>query len=383
MKSVIGITGLHCASCVRRVEEALAAVPGVSSARADLVSRGVTVDYDPAATSPGALERAIESAGYGVLRGDGGGTEEAAERERLREAGGLRARFLVSAAFAVPLLLVSMAPMAGIPLPPWIVRHDALIQCILCAPIVGAGLPIFPRGLLVLLRTGRATMDTLVALGAGAAFLFSIAGFARPSGAHGGGHLYYETAGMLIAFILLGRWLEAAARGRTSSALRLLVGREARTAVVLRGGGETAVPVEEVVPGDVVVVRPGEKVPVDGRVRDGESSIDESMVTGEPMPVPKRPGDEVTGGTINGAGSFTFEATRTGSDTFLARVVALVREAQATRAPVQDLADSVAAYFVPAVFAVALVSCAVWIGAGEIEERRVGKECRSRWSADN
>ncbi|NLW94534.1 MAG: copper-translocating P-type ATPase [Chlamydiae bacterium] len=366
MRRRIRITGLHCASCVRRVEEALLAVPGVSSARADLVSREVTVDCDPAAAEPGALERAIEGAGFGVLRADGGG-EEAAERERLRETAGLRARVLVSAAFAVPLLWVSMAPMAGISLPPWIARHGALIQFIFCVPIVGAGLPLFRRGLLAILRTGRATMDTLVALGAGAAFLFSVAESLRhpASGpAHGGGHLYYETAGMLIAFILLGRWLEAAARGKTSSALRLLVGRESRTAVVRTAGGETAVPVEEVVPGDVVVVRPGEKVPVDGRVKDGESCIDESMVTGEPMPVPKRPGDEVTGGTINGPGSFTFEATRTGSDTFLAHVVALVREAQASRAPVQELADSVAAYFVPAVLLVALVSFAVWIGAG-------------------
>jgi len=273
MRRRIRITGLHCASCVRRVEEALLAVPGVSSARADLVSREVTVDCDPAAAEPGALERAIDGAGFGVLRADGGG-EEAAERERLRETAGLRARVLVSAAFAVPLLWVSMAPMAGISLPPWIARHGALIQFILCVPIVGAGLPLFRRGILAVLRTGRATMDTLVALGAGAAFLFSVAESLRhpASGpAHGGGHLYYETAGMLIAFILLGRWLEAAARGKTSSALRLLVGRESRTAVVRTAGGETAVPVEEVVPGDVVVVRPGEKVPVDGRVKDGES----------------------------------------------------------------------------------------------------------------
>lgn len=368
MKSVIGITGLHCASCVRRVEEALAAVPGVSSARADLLARRVSVEYDPGVATAGALERAIESAGYGVLGADVGGMEGAEERERLRETGDLRVRFILSAGFAVPLLAVSMGPMAGFRLPLFIAPHGALIQFLLCAPIVGAGLPLFHRGLAAVLRTGRATMDTLVALGAGAAFLFSIAASLRtasPGAARGGGHLYYETAGMLIAFILLGRWLEATARGRTSSALRALIGRESRTAIVVRGGVETAVSVEEVVPGDVVVVKPGEKVPVDGRVRSGESAIDESMVTGEPMPVSKRPGDEVTGGTINGTGSFTFEATRTGGDTFLARVVALVREAQSSRAPVQDLADSVAAYFVPAVLAAALVSFAVWLAAGQ------------------
>lgn len=364
MKSVLSITGLHCASCVRRVEDALASAPGVASARVDLVSRRALVEYDPARTNPAALERAVEAAGYGVLGADGGALEETEGRERAREMRGLRARFLVSAAFAVPLLAVSMVPMAGVVLPAAVARHAALIQFLLCVPIVAAGFPLFRRGIVSVFRTGRAGMDTLIALGSGAAFLSSIAASAGVARAHGG-HLYYEVAGTLIAFILLGRWLEATARARTFRALRALVELTPRVALVVRDGREVAVPTEGVMPGDIVVVKPGEKVPVDGRVRSGESHLDESMVTGEPMPVTKRPGDEVIGGTINGAGAFTLEATRTGRDAFLAQVVALVREAQASRAPVQDLADAVAAYFVPAVLAVATAAFAGWLAAGQ------------------
>ncbi|MEI6633497.1 MAG: heavy metal translocating P-type ATPase [Chlamydiota bacterium] len=363
-KVIIPVTGLHCASCVLRVEGALAAVPGVASARVDLASRRALVEYDPGRTAPAALEQAIEAAGYGVIRAGAGRIEDLEDRERVRETRTLRARFFISAAFAVPLLLVSMAPMAGVRIPAFISRHTALIQFLLCAPVVAAGFSVFRRGLTALFRTGRATMDTLVALGTGAAFLSSVAASPGLSRAHGG-HLYYEVAGTLVAFILLGRWLEATARSRTSSALRALIELAPPDALVAREGREITVKAEEVVPGDIVVVKPGARVPVDGRVGSGESYCDESMVTGEPMPVAKRRGDEVIGGTINGAGAFTFEATRTGKDTFLAQVVALVREAQASRAPVQDLADKVAAYFVPAVLSVAILSFSVWLFAGQ------------------
>ncbi|MDD5555711.1 MAG: heavy metal translocating P-type ATPase [bacterium] len=362
-KTVLHVTGMHCASCVRTVERALASVPGVRRASVDLLSRRAVVEHDPSRVAPADLAAAIERAGYRTVAPDVGRPGAAARRE----AAECRRRFLLAAAFSAPLLIVAMGPMLGLPLPAGVERHGPLIQLLLVLPVVAAGRRFYEQGIAAVVRTGRADMDTLVALGTGAALLYSLAvSLAAWAGGTGGHppHLYYEVAGALITFILLGRWLEALARGRAAAGLEGLFRLRAETALVVRGGAEIELPVAEVVPGDIVAVRPGGTVPVDGRVTEGESGVDESMVTGEPMPVRKRPGDEVVGGTINRTGAFRFEATRTGDDTFLARVIRMVEEAQASKAPVQEAADRVAAVFVPAVLVVAAASLALWLAAG-------------------
>ncbi|MCX6357237.1 MAG: copper-translocating P-type ATPase [Candidatus Aureabacteria bacterium] len=280
-----------------------------------MATRSALVEHDPAAARRSSLEDAVRRSGYRVAPVTAGQADD-----RSREVREARRRFLFAAAFAVPLVLISMGPMIGLRLPASALRHSALLQFILTVPILAAGHRFYTRGILSVLRTGRAGMDTLVALGTGAAFLHSLAlSLQEAAGgtSHGGAHLYYEVAGTLIAVILLGRWLEAAALGRTSSAIRRLIGMQAKSAVVMRGGVETVIPVEEVRIGDSILVRPGERIPADGRVLEGESGVDESMVTGEWMPVEKGPGMEVIGGSINGTGSLIVAATGAGEDALI------------------------------------------------------------------
>ncbi|MCX6339975.1 MAG: heavy metal translocating P-type ATPase [Candidatus Aureabacteria bacterium] len=363
------MSGIHCASCVGRIENALAAVPGVRRASINFVTRKASVEYDPQRVSPSVLEQTIEKIGYGVIKTAGEDLEdlEREERSQEEEVKDLGIRLSLVLALVVPLVYISMGPMLGLALPAFLLRHTALFQFVLTVPIVAAGYQFYTRGFLAVFRRQGATMDTLVALGTGTAFLYSVAASCVVwfSGAgHEKLHLYYEVAGVLITFILLGRWLEALSRSKTSAALRELIGIQATTAVVLRDGREIEVPMDQVAPGDIVVVKPGGKIPVDGRVIEGASSVDESMVTGEYMPVEKRPGDEVIGATINRTGSFKFEATRTGKDTFLAQIIMLVRDAQGSRAPIQDLADRVSSYFVPVVLIIALLAASLWLLSG-------------------
>lgn len=352
-----------------RIENALAAVPGVRRASINFVTRKASVEYDPQRVSPSVLEQTIEKIGYGVIKTAGEDLEdlEREERSQEEEVKDLGIRLSLVLALVVPLVYISMGPMLGLALPAFLLRHTALFQFVLTVPIVAAGYQFYTRGFLAVFRRQGATMDTLVALGTGTAFLYSVAASCVVwfSGAgHEKLHLYYEVAGVLITFILLGRWLEALSRSKTSAALRELIGIQATTAVVLRDGREIEVPMDQVAPGDIVVVKPGGKIPVDGRVIEGASSVDESMVTGEYMPVEKRPGDEVIGATINRTGSFKFEATRTGKDTFLAQIIMLVRDAQGSRAPIQDLADRVSSYFVPVVLIIALLAASLWLLSG-------------------
>jgi len=341
----------------------------VTRASVNFATREARVEYDPQKVSPSVLEKTIEKIGYGVIRGTAENLEdlERGDQSQQEEIMSLGIRLSLALILVVPLLYLSMGPMLGIALPGFVLRHTALFQFILTLPIVVAGYQFYTRGFLTVFRRQGATMDTLVALGTGAAFLYSVAvsGAAWFSGAgHEKVHLYYEVAGVLIAFILLGRWLEEVSRGKTSAALKELIGIQARTAVVIRQGSEVDIPVAQVVTGDIVSVRPGEKIPVDGRVVEGASSVDESMVTGESMPVEKSPGDEVIGATINRTGAFKFQATRTGKDTFLAQIIRLVRDAQGSKAPIHDLADRVSSYFVPAVLIIASLAASLWLLIG-------------------
>ncbi|MCX6354469.1 MAG: heavy metal translocating P-type ATPase [Candidatus Aureabacteria bacterium] len=361
MITVLTIEGMHCASCAARIERALGDIPGVTRARVNFAVRSAHVAYDPERVSASDLDKAVQRAGYGVLGGGAGDREDEGRLAAEREREALKRRFLVALFFAVPLLIFSMGP------PLASNGVTALVQFLLTVPIVAAGSQFFTRGARSVARTGRATMDTLVAIGTGSAFLYSLVLSLRIWIAGTGGepvHLYYEVTGMLLMFILLGRWLEARAIERASDAVRELAGLQVKAAVVLRGGVETEMPIEQVVPGDMLIVRPGGKIPVDGLVVEGQSFVDESMITGESMPVEKRPGDKVIGSTITTTGAITLTATRTGRDSFLAQVIALVREAQSSKAPVQDLADRIAAGFVPAVLVITLLSFIVWRAAG-------------------
>jgi Cu+-exporting ATPase len=364
---------MTCASCVRRVERALGKVPGVASAQVNLATERATVALDPAApASLETLRAAVEGAGYGVRDAAPdtaapapGGAADPADVEQARRAAELRAlgrKALVSGVLAAALMALSFVPMSLLHrlLPG---NAALLLMFLLATPVQLWGGWQFYVGTWAALRHGTANMNTLVAVGTTAAYLYSLGVTFAPHLLMAGGAMpepYYDTAAVIIALILLGRYLEARARGQASDAIRRLMGLQARTARVVRAGAEIDVPVDTVVVGDVVVVRPGEKIPVDGVVQSGRSAVDESMLTGESLPVEKGPGDEVIGATLNRTGSFRFTATRVGRDTMLAQIVRLVEEAQGSKAPIQRLADVVSSYFVPAVMAVAALTFVAW-----------------------
>jgi Cu+-exporting ATPase len=368
------VEGMTCASCVNRITRFLSKVEGVDEANVNLATESATVRFDTSRTDIAALAAAVQAAGY-VARVAGptadevtAGTELESSPERSyaeRHLEDIRRRLLVAALLTAPILL-GLARMTVAPFLPSIVS-EPLVQLALATPVqFYAGAP-FYRGFINALRHRTADMNTLVAVGTSAAYGYSVAAITAPGffraagiGMSGAIPLYFDTAAAIITLILLGRFLEARARSHTSDAIKALIGLAPRTARVLRGDAEVDIPIEQVVRGDLVLVRPGEKVAVDGTVRNGRSALDESMVTGESMPVGKGPGDEVIGGTLNTSGSFTFEATRVGADTVLAQIVRLVQDAQGSRAPIQRLADRVTGIFVPVVLAIAAFTFAVW-----------------------
>src|SRR5918998_273663 len=343
------VSGMTCAACARRVEKALARAPGVRAANVNLATEKATVEYDSASVGLGELVEAVEGAGYGVVREEEGETEETRAREYRR----LRSNFLVAAVLTALILIGSLPHMFGfgVPIPMGWLNFGLLV---LATPVQFWAGWRFYRGAWGSLRHGAADMNTLVVMGTSAAYLYSaVATLAPQLFAAGRADVYFDTSALIITLILLGRLLEARAKGRTNEAIKKLAGLQAKTASVVRDGEEVDVPVEDVEVGDVVVVRPGEKVPVDGRVLAGESAVDEAMVTGEPMPVVKRAGDGVIGATLNTTGSFRFEATRVGKDTALSQIIKMVEEAQGSKAPIQRLADRISGVFVPVVLVVA------------------------------
>jgi P-type Cu+ transporter len=361
-KITLPVRGMHCAACVAKVEGALRSVEGVGPVAVNLATEQATIEYDAARASVETLRGAVAASGYELAErpAPAAGTE-GADRERAardREQRRTQRRFLVGAALSVPIVLGSMPelfPWA----PAWL--RDPWLLLVLTTPVqfwVGAD---FHRGFLHDLRYRSASMSTLVSLGTSAAFFFSVAVTVWPHAFMAlGAMTYYETAAVVITLVVLGRWLEARARGRTSEAIRRLVALAPRTARIVRDGRDVDVPTAEVVVGDLVRIRPGERVPVDGAVVEGASTVDESMLTGESLPVEKTPGARVFGGTVNRTGSFVFRAERVGSETTLARIIRLVEEAQGSRAPIQRLADRVAAVFVPVVLAIAAATFVGW-----------------------
>jgi Cu+-exporting ATPase len=362
--------GISCASCVGTIESALLALPGVDRAAVNMGTERVTVDYDPEQLDVGRLTEAIADAGYELL-GDGRAgkqLEEDGDAEataRHAEIADLSRRVAVGAVLTAPVLFAVMASdvFGASWVPGFLLDH--WVQLALIAPVMlYTGWPIHRTGWLSL-RHRSADMNTLIAIGSTAAFAYSLFVTLLPALLPSElRNVYYEAVGTILTLILLGRLLEVRAKAGTGEAIRELIGLQAKTARVIRDGAELEILVEEVAPGDVVAVRPGEKVPVDGELIEGRSSVDESMVTGESLPVAKEAGDQVIGATINQTGAFRFRATSVGRETMLAQIIRLVQQAQGSKAPIQRLADLVASYFVPAVIFIAIATFVIWFDTG-------------------
>ena len=364
-RTQIGIQDLRCASCVKFIEDALKATPGVLQATVNVATQQADVEYVPGMTTLADLRRAIESGGYQTVEPARGAPPEDAERAaRQAEYRDLRKRFIVAAVLAGAVLLLTFGEF--IPILQSIPRQfNWIILFVLTTPVLFWAGHRFFVGAWSAFRHRTADMNTLIALGTGAAYLYStVATFVPNVLPEGLRSVYFDTTAIIVALILMGQLLEARAKGETNEAIRKLMGLQAKTARVIRNGQEVDIPIEEVLVGDVVVVRPGEKVPVDGVVVEGSSSVDESMITGESIPVSKQPADEVIGATINKTGSFRFTATKVGKDTALSQIIQLVQQAQGTKAPIQRLADVISGYFVPTVILVAIWSFAIWFVFG-------------------
>ena len=365
------LPGLAASAGGERLERTLRALPGVLEADANPATEQVRVRWLPDATPYPRLLATLRAAGYQVRDDSEAEGEDARRRDRHdSEGAALRRDVILASAFTIPLMLLSMGPMA-IPgaeaalmarfghLTLW------LVQLALALPVMIGPARRFYRPGWAALRHGSPDMNSLVMIGASAAFGYSLVATFVPAILPAGTvHVYYEAAAAIVTLILVGRWLEHRSKGRASDAIRRLLTLQADTARVVRDGSEVDLPTAEVVPGDLIAVRPGERIPVDGAVASGSSWVDESMLTGEPAPVAKREGDTVTGGTVNRTGAFRFRAQRVGADTALARIVRMVEEAQAGKAPIQALADRVVAVFVPVVLAIAAVTFATWMLVG-------------------
>lgn len=365
----LSLSGMHCSSCAGLIERSLKKVPGVKEANVNFAAEKALVLLDESQSSPESLIKAVKKTGYGATLVDGQDSQFET-RKRQAEIKNLFLKFMTSFIFSLPMLyfmvmdFLPWVPGASI-LFPWV----GIVSLILTTPVqfvTGAG---FYKGALSALRMKTFNMDSLIAIGTSVAYFYSLVNFVNyfwTTGSFIGMNgakipeLYFETAAFLITFVILGKWLEAKAKGQTSEAIKKLMGLQAKTARVIRDGVTQDIPVDQVVAGDTIIVRPGEKVPVDGQITKGSSAVDESMITGESLPVEKHEGDGVIGSTINKTGSFEFTATRVGAETTLAQIIRLVEEAQGSKAPIQAFADRISAWFVPAVITIALLTFVVW-----------------------
>ena len=369
-RTVLTVEGMHCGSCIGRVEGAATALTGVTEASANLAAGRVTVTHLAGAVTPGRIAEAVAAAGYPAREAEAGDAEDSAAAREAAERQSLARRLGVAAALALPVFVLEMGGHMIPGFAGWVeatigAGTSRMIQLVLTTLVLaGPGRAFYARGVRGLLR-GAPDMDSLVALGTAAAWGYSVVATLLPGLLPAEArHVYFEAAAVIVTLILLGRLLEARAKGRTGAAIRRLAGLRAKTARVERDGEVAELPVEEIGVGDRIHLRPGERVAVDGEVVSGRSWIDESMVTGEPVPVEKASGAEVVGGTVNGTGSLVFEATRVGADTMLSQIIRMVEQAQAAKLPIQGLVDRVTLYFVPAVMAVAAVTVAAWLALG-------------------
>ncbi len=372
--ATVPIGGMTCAACAMAVERAVGKVPGIKTASVNFGTERLSVSWDPERTRLSEIKRAVKDAGYEALAIETKASVDAHAEGKAKEIRSLLRRFLVALSVSLPLLYVSMGHMLGLPLPAWLhpmhyPLNFALSQIALTIPAVIAGFRFYTVGFKTMLKAAP-NMDTLIAIGTSAAIVYSVWSTVQIAlGDYSGAeHLYYEVAATILALILLGKYLEARSKGRASEAIKKLMGLAPRTALVVQAGGDLELPVEEVSVGDLLRVRPGERVPVDGFIVEGQSSVDESMLTGESLPVDKGIGDKLAGATVNGQGMLVFKASAVGKDTALARIVRLVEEAQGSKAPIAALADKVSGVFVPVVVAIAILAAGAWLLAGQSVE---------------
>ena len=372
----IPIGGMTCASCSAAVERAVGKLPGVKSVSVNLATEKAAISYNAETLRLSDIKQAIVKAGYVpmAIETDANAAVDKHKKAKEKEIGVLRTKLIISASFAIPLLYIAMGAMLGWPLPAFMNAMNyplryAFIEIALVIPVIAAGYRFYVVGFKAILH-GSPNMDSLIAMGTSAAVAYSMYGVVNILNGDFRfvESLYFETAGIIITLILLGKTLEAISKGKTSESIKRLMGLQPKTATIIKDGGEIEIPIAEVEKGDTVMVRPGEKIPVDGEILTGRTSIDESMITGESMPVEKTAGDKVIGASINKNGSITFRVTSVGENTVLSRIVKLVEDAQGSKAPIAALADIVSGYFVPIVFAIAIVSAGLWLvfGAGTV-----------------
>ncbi|MCR4369285.1 MAG: heavy metal translocating P-type ATPase, partial [archaeon] len=355
-KAILEITGMSSDHCVGIVSGAIKRLPGIKNYKVNLATQKASVEFDASAVSVKQIIDSIKATGYGAKEAE---SEDYEKDARENEISALKKRVVYSAILTIPVFALALPEMlAGIialEYPEIVMQYVTLVQFVLTTPVLYLNRDFFTSGFRSLFNR-TPNMDSLVALGVGTAYVYStvvIFGLIE-------GSVYYETAALLLTFIVLGKYLEAVAKGKTSEAIKRLIGLQPKTAIVIRNGKETEVAINDVVLGDVIVIKPGMKIPVDGIIVDGSSSIDESMITGESIPVHKNKGDTVIGATINKTGSFKFRATKIGKDTMLSQIIKLVEDAQGSKAPIQKLADIVAGYFVQVVLALALLALLYW-----------------------
>lgn len=354
MKKIsIPISGMHCASCAQNIERSLRKLKGVSNANVNFATERATVEFNEKIISENKIFETIEKSGYTVIKE----VEETIDKEKMAresEIRKLKNLFLFSLALSVPIFIISMVlEWLGVMIP-----DKNIILFFLATPvqfIAGYG---FYRGAFSALKAKTASMDSLISIGTSAAYFYSLFVVFFPKAL--GEHVYFETSAVLMTFIILGKFLEAVTKSKTSEAIKKLIGLQPKTATVIRNGKEMQVQIKDVMIGDIIVVKPGQRIPVDGFVLEGLSSVDESMITGESIPVEKKKGDNVIGGTMNKHGSFKFKATKIGKDMVLSQIIELVEDAQGSKAPIQRLADKVSSYFVPAVLIISIFSFSIW-----------------------
>ncbi len=367
----IPIEGMTCAACSRAVERALNKLDGVERGSVNLATERASVVYDPEKVRLSHIREAIVKAGYKPLEIETKNQADTNRQRREKEISTMWTKFIVSLVFTAPLFYIAMGHMIGLPVPGFMdpgtnPLNFALVQLILTIPTIIAGYRFYTVGFKTMLK-GSPNMDSLVAMGTSAAFIYGLYAIWEiiQGNTQYAQNLYFETVGVIITLILLGKTLETVAKGRTSDAIKKLMDLTPKMATVIQQGKEVTIPIEEVEVGDIIVVKPGQSIPVDGEVVDGLTSVDESMLTGESIPVEKKAGDRVVGGSLNKTGSIRFRATRVGSDTALAQIIRLVEEAQGSKAPIAQMADIISGYFVPIVFAIAVVAGLAWWISGE------------------
>lgn len=370
----IPVSGMTCAACAKAVERTVGKLHGVEAVNVNFATEKAIVKYEPKQVRLSEIKQAIANAGFKALEIDNKDQVDEDKQRKEKEIKTLWVKFMVSTAFSIPLLYIAMGAMVWWlkwPIPSWLNPMQypllyALVEIALVTPVVIAGSRFYTVGFKAILRRSP-NMDSLIAMGTSAAILYSLYSTYR---IYAGdfryvNDLYFETAGVIITLILLGKSLEAVSKGKTSEAIKKLMGLAPKTATVIQGDKEIELPIDEVEVGDIILVKPGEKIPVDGIVIEGSTFVDESMLTGESIPVEKKAGDNVIGASINKNGSIMFKATKVGGDTALSQIIKLVEDAQGSKAPIAQMADVVSGYFVPIVFAIAVISAAAWYVSGE------------------